>query len=73
MAHWLRRLAARFDPRARDPEMDDEIALHIELHATTLEQQGLSRADAFARHASISAAFSATAKKHARRIRCAAL
>ena len=46
MARWLRRVAARFDPRARDPEMDDEIELHIELHAAALEKQGLSRADA---------------------------
>ena len=46
MPHWLRRLAARFDPRARDPEIDEEMALHIELHAASLEQQGLSHADA---------------------------
>jgi putative ABC transport system permease protein len=44
--HWLRRLAARFDPRGRDPEMDEEMALHIELHAATLEKQGLSSVDA---------------------------
>ena len=46
MPHWLRRLAARFDPRGRDPEMDEEMALHIELHAATLEKQGLSSVDA---------------------------
>ena len=46
MPHWLRRLAARVDPRARDPEMDEEMALHIELHAASLERGGLSRADA---------------------------
>jgi predicted permease len=46
MPQWLRRLATRFDPRARDPEMDEEMALHIELHAASLEKQGLSRAEA---------------------------
>ena len=46
MVGWLRRFAARFDSRARDPEMDEEMALHIELHAASLEKQGLSRADA---------------------------
>jgi len=46
MLQWLRRLAARIDPSARDPEMDEEMALHLELHAASLEKQGLSRADA---------------------------
>jgi predicted permease len=49
MLDWLRPLAGRLDPRARDPEMDEEMALHIELHAESLERQGLSHAGALRR------------------------
>ena len=43
---FFRFLLARLDRRRLDREMDEEMAYHIELHAESLERQGLSRSDA---------------------------
>src|SRR5438874_8338113 len=45
----LRFVRARLDRRSMDREMDDEIALHIELHAEALERQGVPKAEAWRR------------------------
>ena len=42
----VRFIRARIDRRALDRDMDDEIRLHIELHAEALEREGLAREDA---------------------------
>ena len=42
----LRFIRARVDRRALDREMDDEMALHIELHAEALERAGLAPQEA---------------------------
>jgi len=45
-AAFVRFLLARHDRRRLDREMDDEMALHLDLHAEGLERQGLSPSDA---------------------------
>ena len=42
----VRFIRARIDRRTLDREMDDEIRLHIELHAEALERGGLTPEDA---------------------------
>src|SRR3954468_12074062 len=43
---WWRLVRASFDRRAIDRDMDEEMALHIDLHAEALERAGLSREEA---------------------------
>jgi putative ABC transport system permease protein len=46
LREMMRFLRSRIDRRALDREMDEEMALHIELHAETLERAGLSPSEA---------------------------